>query len=186
MHNTRHEWNFGGGCPDRVCPESSAASAFVAEHWPASVPLVFSGYELGSRVHTGTRLLTGEDCPAKLWSVRSGECACTLQGHSRAVNSATFSQDDAKVITASSDCSAKIWSSMSGACLRTLGGVQGHKAPLHCATLSPDGSLALTAAADDDVKLWAVDSGNCIRALEILIWTSRALGSATIVHRVVV
>jgi hypothetical protein len=70
------EWNFGGGCvkPPQFlggCPWSSAASAYVTQHWPGEVPMVFSGYELGVQIHTGTRLLNGRDCPA---SVEANPC----------------------------------------------------------------------------------------------------------------
>jgi hypothetical protein len=53
--STQGEWNFAGS------PESTN---YVLEHWPPSVPIVFSGFELGVRVLTGSGLRTGVNCPA--------------------------------------------------------------------------------------------------------------------------
>lgn len=61
-----HEWNFGGGCSRSPCSQSSESTAYVVKHLPGSVPVAFSGFELGERVHTGTRLLSGRDCPSSL------------------------------------------------------------------------------------------------------------------------
>ena len=65
--------NFGGGCVGPgacggcgTCRWSSFSSAYVTEHWPSSVPMVFSGFELGVRILTGARLLNGEACPASV------------------------------------------------------------------------------------------------------------------------
>jgi pyrimidine-specific ribonucleoside hydrolase len=91
-HHT--EWNFGGGCvgpvgcpgtpPKRcTCPWSSFSSAFVTEHWPKEIPMVFSGFELGSRINTGTRLLKGQDCPA---SVLANPCRQAFADFSAVTN----------------------------------------------------------------------------------------------------
>ena len=87
-HHTA-EWNFGGGCvkPPKFlggCPWSSASSAYVTQHWPSEVPMVFSGFELGVRIHTGTRLLTGQDCPA---SVAANPCRQAFADFSAATKS---------------------------------------------------------------------------------------------------
>jgi hypothetical protein len=90
----RTEWNFGGGCVGPVgcpggptkrctCPWSSSSSAYVAEHWPSEVPMVFSGFELGARIHTGTRLLEGQDCPA---SVPANPCRRAFADFSAVTN----------------------------------------------------------------------------------------------------
>eukprot|EP00656_Telonema_subtile_P011610 TRINITY_DN15751_c0_g1_i1.p1 TRINITY_DN15751_c0_g1~~TRINITY_DN15751_c0_g1_i1.p1 ORF type:complete len:405 (+),score=54.92 TRINITY_DN15751_c0_g1_i1:146-1360(+) len=50
---TLGEWNFAG---------SPASTAYVLEHWPGTVPIVFSGFELGVRVLTGSGLRTGVNC----------------------------------------------------------------------------------------------------------------------------
>eukprot|EP00035_Acanthoeca_spectabilis_P008773 m.158180 g.158180 ORF g.158180 m.158180 type:complete len:411 (-) comp14497_c0_seq2:198-1430(-) len=51
------EWNFGGGHSNETGPWSAAAVTY----WPASVPLVFSGAEMGSQIFTGSPI-TGRCC----------------------------------------------------------------------------------------------------------------------------
>jgi len=63
----RGEYNFAG---------APLSTEFVLAHWPVQVPIVFSGYELGVRVLTGTRLHTGVRCPAGNRS--SNPCAQAL------------------------------------------------------------------------------------------------------------
>ena len=47
-------------------------------------------------------------------------CDQTLEGHSQAVQSVTFSHDDKRLASASGDHTVKIWDAASGACLQTL------------------------------------------------------------------
>jgi WD40 repeat protein len=50
------------------------------------------------------RVVTGSyDGTAKLWSAQSGESMFTLEGHDSEVNSASFSQDGALLVTGSDD-----------------------------------------------------------------------------------
>eukprot|EP00040_Diaphanoeca_grandis_P016443 m.84819 g.84819 ORF g.84819 m.84819 type:complete len:388 (-) comp25807_c0_seq1:144-1307(-) len=65
-----HEWNFGGGCRDApICPTTPKATSTVISMWPPSVPMLFSGWELGNQVKTGARL-----------TLTNGSCASTAQG----------------------------------------------------------------------------------------------------------
>ena len=49
-------------------------------------------------VQDGSSVLTASDeCTARIWDASTGECKLTLEGHSVAVNSATFSQDGSSV-----------------------------------------------------------------------------------------
>ena len=43
------------------------------------------------------------DCTVRIWDVATGECEQTLQGHNLFVNSAGFSPDGTKVVSASDD-----------------------------------------------------------------------------------
>ena len=47
------EFNFGGGDP--------ASTIYVIDHWPPSVPITFSGFELGSTIYSGQNL--AQDSP---------------------------------------------------------------------------------------------------------------------------
>ncbi|MCA9718934.1 MAG: hypothetical protein KC468_29975, partial [Myxococcales bacterium] len=47
---------------------------------------------------------------ARLWDARTGEQQGQFVGHSGAVNSAAFSLDGERVVTASDDHTARVWS----------------------------------------------------------------------------
>ena len=74
-----------------------------------------------------------------------------LRGHSRAVNSAAFSPNGLRIVTASADNSARVWDVTTG---RELGLLRGHDRFVNSAAFSPDGSRIVTAAADNTVRIW--------------------------------
>ena len=49
----------------------------------------------------------------------TGECEQTLEGHSDAVTSASFSPDGTKVVSGSVDQTARIWDAVTGECEQT-------------------------------------------------------------------
>lgn len=64
-----YEWNFGGGCAwgSQRCPESPRWAHAVVSGWPETVPLTFSGYELGAQMLTGGPMLqrASENSPCR-------------------------------------------------------------------------------------------------------------------------
>lgn len=86
----------------------------------------------------------------------------TLTGHTGAVISAEFNQQDTLVITASSDGSAKIWDARRGLLVTSL---NGHTDKLNSAHFNQEGNRAVTASDDGRAKIWNIPSGKLVATL---------------------
>ena len=84
-----------------------------------------------------------------MWNASSGQLLATLQGHSNNVNSAEFSPDGQRIVTASEDKTARLWNASSGQLLATL---QGHTDGVESALFSPDGQRIVTASEDKTAR----------------------------------
>ena len=131
----------------------------------------------------GTRIVTGgNDLMAKVWDARSGAEVLALKGHASrligadipdvvmigdipfvGVNSASFSPDGARVVTAGGDGTAKVWDARSGAEVLAL---KGHAGAVRTAGFSPDGARVVTASEDGTAKVWDAATGAEVLALK--------------------
>src|SRR5262249_14592478 len=68
-----------------------------------------------------------------------------LSGHEGSVNSAAFSPDGLRIVTASDDKTARIWNAVTGQEIATL---RAHDLRVQSAAFSPDGSRIVTASWD--------------------------------------
>ena len=75
-----------------------------------------------------------------------------LQGHTGLVNSANFSADGSKIVTASSDNTARVWD-VKGTLIAEL---KGHTDRVNSANFSVDGSKIVTASSDNTARVWDV------------------------------
>jgi WD40 repeat protein len=78
-----------------------------------------------------------------------------LKGHEGSVNSANFSPDGKRIVTAGSDRIARVWDE-SG---KEVAVLRGHSSTVRSANFSPDGKLIVTASFDGTALLWNL-SGN--------------------------
>ena len=79
--------------------------------------------------------------------------------HEGPVNSAAFSPDGARVVTASDDKTARVWDATTGA---PIGQHLQHADRVWSAAFSPDGARMVTASADKTARLWDEASGTQI------------------------
>jgi WD40 repeat protein len=78
------------------------------------------------------------------------------------VNSATFSPDGSRIVTASGDKTARIWDAASAKQIAVL---RGHDREVNSAAFSPDGSRIVTASGDKTARIWDAASAKQIAVL---------------------
>ncbi|MCP5108874.1 MAG: WD40 repeat domain-containing protein [bacterium] len=81
-------------------------------------------------------------------------------GHSSFINSAVYSSDGQKILSASHDQTVKEWDLAIGTCIQTY---QEHKHLVNSAVYGCDCKKILSASWDQTVKEWDVLTGRCIR-----------------------
>ena len=61
-------------------------------------------------------MTTCDDDVVRVWSARTGRTEQCLVGHVETSNSADFSPDGTKIVTASYDKTARVWNAATGKC----------------------------------------------------------------------
>jgi hypothetical protein len=116
------------------------------------------------------------DFTARVWDAKTGVTLATLSGHADMLESAMFSPDGTRIVTASRDKTARVWDAKTGAALATL---SGHTNVVRSAAFSPDGARIVTASWDDTARLWDAKTGAVIATLlKAGGYTSRVEGAA--------
>ena len=77
-----------------------------------------------------------------------------LRGHERSVNSAAFSPDGTRIVTASDDGTARVWQADGQGEPVVL---KGHESTVNSAAFSPDGTRIVTASNDGTARIWRTD-----------------------------
>ena len=100
------------------------------------------------------------DCIASVWDAETGECIHLLDRHLWYLNSAVFSNDGSKIVTASQDGTTCVWNAETGECLATLSSYA-------CcyAEFTSDGKRILTVSGAKGLKFWDANTYECIDSL---------------------
>ena len=81
-------------------------------------------------------------------------------GHHDVINTAAFSPDGRRIVTASGDRTARLWDVETG---KPIGEpLKGHEDVVWSAAFSPDGRRIVTASEDDTARLWDAETGKPI------------------------
>src|SRR4029077_15620713 len=91
-----------------------------------------------------------------LWDGASGKPIGEPMTHEGMVNSAQFSPDGQRVVTASTDKTARLWDAASG---KAIGEPMKHEDVVNSAQFSPDGLRVVTILEDKTARLWDAASG---------------------------
>lgn len=108
------------------------------------------------------KLISGaKDSTAKIWSLETGNCITTLEGHNAAVTCVSFIPKTDKVITASADQNIKIWQPVEEEFNRSaLSSIIAHTDDINAIDVSRDGSLVASCSADKTAKIWKIIDDN--------------------------
>lgn len=129
--------------------------------------------QIAEAVRQGRRvLLTIRSAAAELYALpwelvtlkqsgqpETGRRLIELTGHKAGVNSANYSPDGRRILTASWDKTARVWDAATG---RLLVELSGHSASVNSAAYSPDGRRILTAGEDQTTRIWDAETGRII------------------------
>jgi WD40 repeat protein len=104
---------------------------------------------------------------ARVWRADGSAEPVILSGHQGMVESANFSPDGTRIVTASRDGTARVW--------RTDGSeepviLSGHQGWVISASFSPDGARIVTASNDGTARVWTCG----VKALHDMLWRSSA------------
>ena len=94
------------------------------------------------------------DTTSRVWDADSGKEVLVLRGHDDQINSAEFSPDGKRIVTASDDKTVRIWDGQSG---RMLSVLRGHRSSVIWAQFSNDGKRVITVGNDGTVLTYVVD-----------------------------
>ncbi|MFN2215551.1 MAG: toll/interleukin-1 receptor domain-containing protein [Anaerolineales bacterium] len=148
-----------------VITGSSDNTARVWDTASGALMLVLSGHTTPVRTIAvspdGTKILTGADHEARLWSITSEAKQNTILTNAE-IRSMALSPDGKYVLVGNSDGRTKIWDLSSGNVLRTITVKQGGT---NTVAWSPVGKL-IAVPKDPDVGLYDFDSGELVKTLQ--------------------
>ncbi|CAF0910889.1 unnamed protein product [Adineta ricciae] len=118
-----------------------------------------STFEEEMNIYTKDILITGsQDLTAKTWSLKTGDCLKTFEGHVGAVLCLATDAQGKVLFTGSGDNTIRVWDIYRGNELRIY---DLHQAPV--INILVANKLLYSLSADHTVRCWIIDVGDCIR-----------------------
>ncbi|MER9134748.1 TIR domain-containing protein [Mesorhizobium sp. M0830] len=110
----------------------------------------------------GMHIVTASHGTARIWNAATGAQVLGLEGHKDTVNSAVFSPDSRRLVTASDDQTACLWDAATGRQMLVLGG---HEHLVSSAAFSPDSMRIVTTSSDKTARVWDASTGALVLVL---------------------
>ena len=111
-------------------------------------------------VRLASKALEGRVTPEAEAALRLGLGAMRVQtvftGHDEWVNTAAYSPDGQRVVTASDDGTVRVWDPGTG---RQLALMRGHKGPVNSARFDARGARVISAGGDETARVWDASDG---------------------------
>jgi WD40 repeat protein len=107
-----------------------------------------------------------------IWDVDTGICLLEFKDTPNTTLSVTFSNDDNKVVSASSDGTVRIWNSNNGTIILILGQVKnldsliGHTSSVLSVKISNDDKKIISGSRDKTIRVWDFNNGNLLHTLK--------------------
>ena len=100
----------------------------------------------------------------------TGSQTSVLSGHTKEVNSLTFSSDGTSLVSGSDDRTVKLWDIQTGGAVKTF---SGHHHRVYSVSISADLTKIASGSEDKTIHLWDIQTGEChctIKQQDTVLW----------------
>jgi len=149
-------WEWWQANQQRIQAESRQLASQSEQHLNND-----DGLALREAVEAGERSQTDE-AQSALSAVLSSPQERYIFHHKGFVETAVFSSDGKRVVTACNDNTSRVWDATNGQLLETL---SGHSGPVNSAAFSLDGERIVTASDDHTAREWDAQNGQLLATL---------------------
>ncbi|KDN44156.1 hypothetical protein RSAG8_05629, partial [Rhizoctonia solani AG-8 WAC10335] len=118
----------------------------------------------------GNLIATGHDSKLNLWDAQTGDKCWdvsdgtnvfgSLNGHTKDVNSVSYSPNGALIASGSDDKTIIVWDAYTGT--KVLGPLVGHSDWVHSVNFSPDSTHLVSGSRDRTIRIWDVQTGEMV------------------------
>ena len=126
----------------------------------ASASIVYQKKTKGTYVtkysNNGDRIISSSYNKIIVWDAKSGDSLLSFGGHSDWITTASFSNAEEKIVTASMDGTVKIYNAVNGAVLNEFKAI---KNAFNVATISPNGKFLLVSVDNNKAILYDMETG---------------------------